>query len=422
MPELQLLQNLGIALVIGLLVGMERGWQRRDSAEGSRTAGVRTFALIGLSGGLAASFETKLSTWVLGAGLVSLTLLLIAARFPSAKESRDYGATTEVAAITTFLLGALSASGYPLVSLSGAVVTAGLLSLKGFLHDALRRLRDYELIAALELALITAVVLPFLPNRGFGPWELLNPFKLWLMVVLICSISFVGHFAVRLAGAKLGLFMTGLFAGLASSTALTLSFARTGSRQPPLQGLLAAGVVVACTTMFPRVLIEVLFLNRALFERLWPFVAVLTLLGAGAGLWLWRRGGKREPDSEHSQFTHPFELGTAIKFALVLAAVWYAAEAGKRYLGDAGVYAVALVSGLTDVDAITLSLSSMAGSDLSESVAARGILLATLSNTAVKAGIVAVVCGGAMARAVALSLGTLIAAGGLLLTLLNGAT
>ncbi|WP_435104435.1 MgtC/SapB family protein [Arhodomonas sp. AD133] len=402
---------LGLALAIGLLIGLERGWRQREQAEGSRLAGLRTFGLIGLMGGLVAILAREHGGWLLAVGLLALTAIVLYGYGQTARHRGDYGVTTEVAALVTFLLSALAASGYPAPAAAGAVVATGLLGLKDYLHGLLHRLDEMEMLGGLQLGLITLVVLPVLPNRGFGPWRVLNPHDLWLMVILISAIGFVGHFAVRLVGARRGLLMTGLFAGLASSTALTLALSRAGRGNAVLPGSLAAAVIIASTTMFPRVLVEVAVVNAGLLPRLWWPMSLLTAVGvAGAlALWIYERGAERE--GEAPVFARPFELGTAVKFAAVLAVIMLLAEAARRQLGDSGVYAVAVLSGLTDVDAITLSLSNMARSELSGAVAARGIVLASVTNTAVKAGLVAGLAGAAMAWRVAAVLGPVVALG-----------
>jgi len=394
-------QSLGIALAIGLLIGIERGWKQREMAEGDRVAGLRTFGLIGLMGGIMALLEPTHLGWLVPAGFVVLGAFVLFGHWRAARETGDYGITTEVAALVTYLLGALAVAGQPTLAAAGAVMVAALLGMKPYLHHALQRLQQFELVAGLHLALISLVVLPVLPDRGYGPWGVLNPYELWLMVVLISAISFAGHFAVRIAGARRGLMLTGLFAGLAASTALTLSFSRIGRERPALQPVLAAAVVVAGITMFPRILLEVAVINPGLTGAAAVPLATLTAAGALGAAWLWRRESARELEGEGVSFRRPFELGTAIKFAAALAVILMAAEWARRYLGDAGIYVVSVLSGLTDVDAITLSLSRMANTHLDGAAAIRGILLAATANTVVKGGMVAVICGGRMARGVA---------------------
>ena len=401
MPMPDTFQSLGIALAIGLLVGVERGWTQRGSAEGTRVAGLRTFGLIGLLGGIIALLSADYGGWLLAVGFLSVAVLVALGHWVAMRGVPDLGVTTEVAALLTYALGALAVSGKPALAVAGAVVVALLLGMKGYLHGLLQRLEKYELTAGLQLALITLVVLPVLPNQGYGPWQVLNPYKLWLMVVLISAISFAGHFAVRIAGPRRGLLITGLFAGLASSTALTLSFSRMGKQRRDLQSLLAAGVVVAGVTMFPRMLVVVAVVNpRLVGPMLIPF-GVLTAIGIVGALWLWRRDAGLDTGPVQAPSGRPFELRTSLQFAALLAAILFLAEAGRRYLGAAGIYGVSLLSGLTDVDAITLSLSDMAPADLHQTVAVHGMLVAALANTVVKGGMVAVICGGPMARAVA---------------------
>ena len=404
-------KTLGIALAIGLLIGTERGWHQRDRAEGSRVAGLRTFGLIGLAGGATALLASSYGGWLLGVGLAVIGVLLLLGHWIASRGDPDIGMTTEVAALVTFLLAAMEVAGYAELSAAGAVVTAGLLGMKAQLHAALRRLEEYELTAGLQLALVTLVVLPVLPDEGYGPWHLFNPYALWLMVVLISAISFTGHFAVRIVGARRGLMLTGLFAGLAASTALTLAFSRLGKQRKDIQGLLAGAVVVASTTMFPRILVEVAVVNPRLLHLVVAPFLVLTATGAvGTGI-LWRRFAKEQGAGEQPPFRRPFEFRTALQFAALLAVVLFVAKLASVYLGDSGVYGVALISGLSDVDAITLSLSGMAGHAFGAEVAARGIVLAALANTAVKGTLVSLLCGGEMARAVVAVLAAVTALG-----------
>ncbi|PWG65455.1 MgtC/SapB family protein [Spiribacter halobius] len=402
--------QLGVALVIGLLVGLERGWRLRDADEGARVAGIRTFALVGLAGGLAGVVSDGLGDWLVVAALLALVALLWRGFQQEAERSGDVGVTTEVAVVVTYLLGVIAVRGEPAVAAAGAVVTAGLLGSKDVLHGALRRLDELELRAVLQLALISIVVLPVLPDRGYGPWAALNPREMWLMVVLISGIGFFSHFAVRIAGPRRGLLATGLFAGLASSTALTLALARAARQTPERQRLLAAAVVIASTMMFPRVLLEVAAVNRALVPSLLAPLLTLTAVGTAAAVWLAMRA-RAVPDRGGGGPARPFELTTALQFAALLAVVMLAAEAARRYFGESGIYTLALLSGLTDVDAITLSLGRLARDELAAPVAVRGIVIAALANTAVKGGLVLALAGGLMGLAVAAALGAVLIAG-----------
>lgn len=396
---MEIFLKLAVALAVGLLMGLERGWHERGAGEGERIAGLRTFGLIALLGALWGMLAEQLGEFLLGFGFAGFAALVVASYLLSGRHERSVGVTTEVAMLLTFALGAVSAGGHMSVAAAVAVVAATLLGLKPVLHGWLLRLEQGELYAIFKLLLISVVLLPVLPDRGYGPWDTLNPHKLWWMVVLIAGISFVGYFAVKLAGARRGLVLTALFAGLASSTALTLSFARIGRHSPGLQPLLAAGVVIAAATMFPRVLLEVSVVNPDLLPALTVPLGAMTLLGFAAVPVLLRRGSTDEEPHE-VPLSNPFELLPALKFAALLVAVLLLSKAAEQWLGEAGVYLLAAVSGLSDVDAITLSLAQLARGDLAAEVAVRGIVVAAMVNTAVKAVLVVAIARGVMGRRV----------------------
>lgn len=403
--------GLASALMIGLVIGLERGWQLRGLADGGRVAGLRTFALIGLFGGVAGQIAESMAAPVIAVGLAGLALLLALGYWRFGRNRQGLGITTEVAALLTFLLGVLASSGQPLLAMAGGVVSAVLLGFKPRLHALVKQIDAPELRAILQLALISAVILPLLPNSGYGPWDVLNPRQLWLMVVLISAIGFVGHFAVRLVGAQRGVMLTGLFAGLASSTALTLTLSRAARQQPAFARVFAAAVVLASTTMFPRILVIVGAISPAFLPRILMPVGVITAAGilVSVALALYANQGRTPPSRPPMQ--KPFALATALRFALLLAVVMVAAEALRRYAGDAGVYSVAFISGLTDVDAITLSILQMHDSGLTANVAEQAIIIAALANTTVKMGLAISIARGRMGWLVGAGLGLVIVTG-----------
>ncbi len=407
--------SLGAALLIGAVVGLERGWRMREAAEGERVAGIRTFTLIALAGGVAGILVEPLHFSVVPITLAGVLGLLLLGYRRLTAQSGDFGITTEIAGVVTFLLAVLANLGEPLLAMAGGVVMAVLLGFKPRLHAALRALDGPELRAVLQLALITAVVLPLLPNEGFGPWQVLNPHQLWLMVILISSIGFAGHFAVRLIGADRGILVTGLFAGIASSTALTLTLSKAARHETAYSRLFAAAILLASTTMFPRLLVLVAVVAPKLLDSLWLPVLGITLLGIIGSLWLAFVGaGDDEARSQvQTPMQKPLDLLSALRFGLLLVAVMLAAKALEVYLGDTGIYLVALVSGLTDVDAITLSLGRMSQDDLAAAVASQGILLAALANTAVKWGLCVMIARGRMAAFASAGFGGMMIGGGL---------
>jgi uncharacterized membrane protein (DUF4010 family) len=402
-----------VALMIGAVVGLERGWRLRQYGEGRRVAGLRTFALMGLAGGVAGLVGERAGAWVVPVALAGVIALLLLGYRRSASRQDDMGITTEVAGVLVFLLGVLATAGQALLALAGGVVTAVVLGFKPRLHAFLVWLDGPEIRAILQLALISAVLLPLLPRRGYGPWDVLNPYQIWLMVVLISAIGFVGHFAVRIVGSRRGVLFTGLFAGLASSTALTLTLSRAAREQQALQPLFAAAIVLACTTMFPRLLVLVAAVAPGLLAGLYLPVAILTAVGLTATAGLVIESGHGQDSARTPALQTPFELGTALRFGVILVVVMLGAEALRRLAGDAGVYLMALLSGLTDVDAITLSLGNMAGEQLGAAVALQGILIAAMANTLVKMGLAIGLGGRGLALRVGLGLGAVIVAGAL---------
>lgn len=379
-PSLALFVSLGI----GLLVGLERGWEQRSAEEGERVAGIRTFALVGLFGGVAGLLGDSLGAAAVAAGFVAITALVVAAYALTSWRQSSYGITTAVAALGTFGLGAVAAAGYPQGAAAAAVFMALLLGLKPEMHEWLRRLRRDELVSALQLLLISVVVLPLLPDRGLGPWEAFNPYRLWWLVVLVAGLSFCGHFAIRLLGEQRGVLLTGAVGGLASSTALTVQFARRGRLQAGLQPLLAVGIVLASATVPARMLVEVAVVNRQLLPAALP--PLLSMVGATAavGLALWW-GARRAESGESLEASRPFRLSVVLYFALLLAVISVAGEAARVYLGSGGVYALAGIAGLADADAVTVSLANASRGALEDAVAVRALVLVAMAAAASKA-------------------------------------
>ncbi|MCW8828857.1 MAG: MgtC/SapB family protein, partial [Gammaproteobacteria bacterium] len=407
---MELFERLAVALAIGLLIGIERGWHEREAGEGRRIAGLRTFGIIGLLGAVSGLLADELGELLLAATFIAFAALVIAAHVLESREDRDFGMTTPVAALLTFTLGTLAALGYTAVAGATAVVTATLLGLKPLLHRWIEQMEQRELYAIFKMLMISVVLLPILPNQGYGPWQALNPYEIWWMVVLIAGISFAGYFAVKIAGSRRGLVITGLFGGLASSTALTLSFARLGRHNRNAHSLLAAGVVLAAGTMFPRMLLEVSVINPQLLPALTiPLLSMMLASYLAVPLLLF--SSEDGSAVRNIDIQNPFELLPALKFGLLLVAVLLLAEFFLERFGNTGLYAIAAISGLTDVDAITLSISRMARGDLSAGVATQAIIIAASVNTLVKGVLVAVICGRAMAWKVMLSIILAIAAG-----------
>ncbi|WP_022728811.1 MgtC/SapB family protein [Fodinicurvata sediminis] len=410
---------LALSLAAGLLIGLERGWHARAAAEGSRVAGVRTFALLGLLGGFVGLLAEASELAVIGYGFVAVAAVLVAGYVVSGRQGGDVGVTSLIAALLTFAFGVAASLGYMLEAAMAAVATALLLGYKSLLHRWVGALEPVELRATLKLLAISVIVLPLLPDRGYGPWQVLNPFEIWWMVVLIAGISFSGYFAMRIAGPEKGALLTGLFAGLASSTALTLHFSRLAQRHrgtaaTASYSLLSAGILVACGTMFPRMLVVVAIIHPALLPSLLLPGLLMACVTYAAVLLLWWKGKHAAEDKAPAQLRNPLELGSALVFGALLALILLVATALEQSLGESGLLAVAAVSGVTDVDAITLALARMSREGTTLELAALGILLASAVNSLAKGALAAGIGGMALAWRVSLPLG-LAAAGGLLL-------
>lgn len=394
MSEADVFMRLGLALSIGLLLGLERGWHSRTEAEGDRIAGIRTFALTGLLGGVSgwlAAFTTPLLP---GLTLLALGGLLAVGYWVGSKEDDDLGLTTEIALLLTFVLGVASVLGDIAPTAAIAVIAAILLSMKPRLHRWLGQIDGLELDALLKLALISVVVLPLLPDRGYGPGEVLNPYQLWWAVVIVAALSFVGYLAIRIAGARLGILATGLFGGLASSTSTTLALARLVKAQGAPAALAAAGIVLAGSVTFLRIIALAAVFETSLVPPLALTMAAMAATGlAGATVIFLFAKVQKSTQDELSGIANPLELGTALAFGVVLAVVLVAVHYLGAWLGTGGVYAAAALSGMTDVDALTISVARLVGQDLSAAHGAMAIFIAASVNTVVKAGI-ALVAGG----------------------------
>lgn len=390
--EFELFHRMALALGIGLLFGIERGWKTRDQHGGQRTAGLRTFVLIGLLGGICGLLGRISGDVVFGLTFIAFAGLVVAAYLQSLKSSPspDLGITTEVAALLTFALAALVVRGDMLLPVVIAVVAVAFLHGKRGLHGWLGQVRRMEFGAAVQLLVITLVLLPILPDRGFGPGQVLNPFEIWLMVVLISALSFTGYIACKLVGARFGLLVVGLLGGLASSTALTFSFSRLARQTPELGGALAGGIAIANTVMLIRVLVLVAIFNTDLLTQIaLPVVvmAAVSLIGAAVLATI-----SKKTENHEAVVRDPADLATALTFGVLLALVLLAAYLVHTWLGPEAVYVLALVSGLVDVDALTLSMSELASAGtLTLPTAAGAIVTATLANLVAKGAVVAVV-------------------------------
>lgn len=417
-PEAQLLLRLAAALGLGILLGIDRE-RTKDPETGF--AGIRTFALITLAGALSALVGDAFALpWMLPVAFAVLGLLVIASYVVSALRG-DVGMTTEITALIAFLVGVACERGELGVASAVTVAVMLVLVLKDWLHAVTRRLSTEDVSATVQLAIVSLIVLPLVPDRTFGPppFDALNPYRIWLMVVLISGIDFVSWILVKVVGKEHGIGLTGLLGGLVSSTATTLSFAKQSrggtSRAPEL----ALGILLASLVMLLRIVVVLAVAGRSILVATWPGIAALVAANALAAAWTWRlarrggddRAGEREPTSrakgragsdddagdadggerDDRAGGNPFELSKAVRFALLFGVVSFLARGAELWLGSSGLYLAGAIAGLTDVDAITLSMSQLAGREPDHvTIAGRAVVLALVANTLVKGGITAI--------------------------------
>lgn len=374
---------LDILLVLSLsfLLGLER--ERRKAEAGHYIfGGVRTFPIIGLVGYALARLAAGNLLAVLGGLAVVAAFLLLSYRHKIATAG-EAGVTTEFTGLLTFLLGPLVARGDYWIATALVVVCVLLLEFKAGLEALSRRLPSQEVVTFTQFLLLTAVILPVVPNREFTQFQI-NPFTTWLVVVAVCGISYGSYLLQRLTRDKGGIVLTAVLGGVYSSTVTTVALARRAAeaRQP---SLFAGAMVVASGMMYLRLAVLLAIFNRDLATRLAaPFVVIGLLAAAGGALWARRTAAASDQPARRDQPRNPLEIGAAFAFAALFLAVLVGTELALQHLGSAGVYVLALVLGVADVDPFILSLTQTAGTVTPTAVAAAAVCLAAAANNLAK--------------------------------------
>lgn len=389
----QTLQAFATSIGIGLLIGLERERQSETKA------GLRTFALVGLLGCASALLAQQAdSGWIIAAGLLAIAAMMIAAHVSDPLDSGDPGTTSVVALLVCYALGAMVWHGYATPAVMLAIATTVLLYFKAELHGLSRNLTRVDLLSILQFAVLALVILPIVPDRNFGPYQALNPYNIWLMVVLISGVSLAGYAALRLVGAQHGAALVGLFGGLVSSTATTMIFARHARGNADLVRTATLVILLANAVVLARLAVVSFAVAPSILPTLLPVLMAGMVLGVGVALWGWRQlqAGSELP---LPQVSNPTEIKTALGFGALYALVLVLSAWLQDIAGSRGLYLLALASGLTDVDAITLSsLRMFETGKLGAPQAVTAIALATLSNLAFKCGLVLSIGGGLLAR------------------------
>jgi uncharacterized membrane protein (DUF4010 family) len=440
----QTLVSIAVAVAAGGLIGAERQQAQligsaalpslgeSDGPVQSRDfGGIRTFPLIALLGALGAVVRPIAGMWMLG-GLLLGIIAFVAVSHAWSGRRGDIGISSEVAALVTYMLGALAVMSdimpddsqrYLLVA-GCAATTLALLALKRPMHQFVGRVSADDVYATTKFLILGLIVLPVLPNQVYGPLNVLNPFKIGMMILLVAGISFTGYLASRLVGQNRGLLLTGLLGGLVSSTAVTLTYAGKAKEVNRLAPLCAVAIVVACSTMFARVVAVVAVVDRPLLSTLVWSLGTMATVGFLASVLLYVKNRRADADDGESDspeqkagvdgvaLRNPFELKQAVTFGLLYGGVLFVAKAAQTYLGSGGLYASAVLAGLTDVDAITLSVTDLHRSGLATPVAATAITLAAVTNTIVKSTMAITIGGAVLGKTGASILGAALMAGG----------
>ncbi|MGR9173375.1 MgtC/SapB family protein [Rhizobium sp. KDH_Rht_773_N] len=395
-------QRLSLALAIGILVGIERGWQEREAAAGERVAGIRTYGLSSFLGGLCGFIQPVTGPILPTAVFVFFCITILVFSSMQVARDKDFSATAAIAAITVFVLGFSAVVADMTTTAAAAVAITVLLAAREPLHGFLRRLTWLELRAALILLTMTVVILPILPDAPIDPWQAINPFELWMLTILVGAVSFAGYILIRIGGARAGILLTGASGGIVSSTALTLSFARQSVQVPALSSLLSAGAMLAGAVSLTRALLICGVVAPAVLRELAPLLApAAAVFVIGGGL----AGALRRPDnSPDFSPRNPLEVMVALRFALVLAVVTILTRATLVVFGTQSLPVLAFVTGLGDLDAITLSVAKLTSIQLPAEVAARAIAVAAFANLLAKAVLAAVT--GSLAYALRLAAAT----------------
>lgn len=382
MPENIFIQNSSLALVLGFIIGLQRE-MRNYRTESKEFGGGRTFAIIAFLGYLSA-FLGGFSPYFLPFSFLVIGSLLVAAKITLANSEKPRGSTTEFSALSAFLIGSMLNFIEPKFVVFSAVVLLLVLNLKDKIQELEKYIGKDDLNAAILFLTMSFVVLPVLPDKTIDSFGLFNPYKIWLMVVLIAGISFAGYIAVRVLGTDRGIVFTGLIGGLVSSTAVALSLSKKASAVPSASGKIAVGIMLASTVMIVRATLLVSLFNANLLADMWFAFAATFVVAAGVVVYYFFKNKTEDFKGVEIEYKNPFDLKEAMILGLSFGAIVALVKLSKEYVGNSGIYVVSILSGITDVDAIILSLSQVAGNGLEFSVAAFGIMAAVSSNSASK--------------------------------------
>lgn len=398
-----------VAAGIGFVLGLER--ERSFLPQHTEVfAGVRTFTLTAIMGFLAAFLKLYFSFWVFEVGLVGLIALSVVSHVLNFGKGHS-GGTTEVALIVTYLLGAIVLMGYMQLSLIVTVILLLLLSLKVEIKTLVGQITNNELFAFLKFVVIALLILPFLPNETYGPYAVLNPTEIGWVIVLTSAISFVGYILVKFLGANKGILLTGILGGLVSSTAVTWNFSKKSHELQSYTRHCAIAILAASCIMIVRICIWLYLFNMAMLAKMLAPLLFILLSGIGVLIFWYKQIHEHTSPSTEVPLGNPLALADAAFFGILYAGILLLVSVSNDYLGKSGIYIASSIAALSDIDAITISLAKLSVRNADLHTAQIAILLATLSNTAVKTGIALWFGSSSLRRYMAVGYGVIFGAG-----------
>ena len=407
-----LLMRLAVAIGIGLFIGLEREFTEKEVENREKTfAGIRTYPMFSVFGFLAGLLSTHFSDLILSISLLGVIAFIIVSYLILARKG-EIGGTGEMSLLLTFLLGTLTYSGYIILSLIITVIMVLLLTFKLRIHRFVERLGLKGVRAVIQFVIISALILPFLPETRFGPYNVWNLQNIWTMVILVSGLSFAGFLLTKILGSSRGTWLTGLAGGLASSTAVAWTFSQRSNetKKINLASDYAIGIIAASSIMFPRILVEVYVVNKELLNLLIIPVLIMFAVGVISAFIIYKSATKHE-ESDEVEIENPLNFSVALKFGLLYAIILLVFEFAADQFGTAGIYIASIIAGITDVDAITISMAELARDETKKTSAANAIILASISNTVVKFAIAFIAGSLALKKKVAIGFGSILATG-----------
>ncbi|MEJ1222468.1 MgtC/SapB family protein [Sediminicola sp. 1XM1-17] len=385
LSEMEFLYRMLVAAGIGFILGLEREFSKLKEKE-EIFAGVRTFTIVSLFGFLAALLSFVLNEWIFAVGFFGVLLMVALAYWIEANKGQT-GGTTEFAIIFTYLLGGLTFLGYLTESLAFMVILIVILSLKLKLRNIIGQLTQVEIYAFVRFVVLALLILPFLPDKDYGPFLVINPREIGWVVVLTSGIGFIGYILMKFMGPNKGILLTGILGGMVSSTVVTWTFSKKSRETPSLSSNYSMGIFAAATLMIVRVMVLIFIFKKTLLVDLFVPLAILLFTGLGVTYFFYKKQTSNERYKEALPLGEPLNIRDAIFFGALYTGILIVVSYASVKYGELGIYISSAISALTDIDAITISVSKLGGASVSVLTAQIAILLATISNTIVKIGL-----------------------------------